>query len=269
MIALHKRVSTTTILVALTFAWPYAMSAQQPLSQPAGVLPAIPDLSGDWFHPIVLSLSKADPRAAMRGKEPDVPYRPETVEKMMKEVPASGADGRYEATTDPHIRYCEPQGLVRVMANPSKTRFVQTPEAVYILDEIGPYYRIVWLNAKHPDDPDPQFWGHSVGWYENGDTLVVDTVGVNDRTWFDAAVHLHTEQLHLVERFRRLDDKTLSYEVLIDDPGAYTRPWSSGPRNFTRSDTGFLRYQWVCSLRDMQNSYQSVGQAASQDSRPN
>jgi hypothetical protein len=199
----------------------------------------------------------------VRGKEPDVPYRPETVVRMMKETPASGGDGRFEQTTDPHIQYCEPLGLVRVFNNPSKTRFVQTPEAVYILHEIGPTYRVVWLNAKHPDDPDPQYWGHSIGWYENGDTLVVDTVGVNDRSWLDAAVHLHTEQLHLIERFRRIDEKTLSYEVTIDDPGAYTRPWTSGPRNFSRSDTGFLRYQWVCSVRDMQTTFQGVGRPAS------
>ncbi len=95
----------------------------------------------------------------VRGKEPDVPYRPETVVRMMKEIPASGGDGRFEQTTDPHIQYCEPLGLVRVFNNPSKTRFVQTPEAVYILHEIGPTYRVVWLNAKHPDDPDPQDLG--------------------------------------------------------------------------------------------------------------
>jgi hypothetical protein len=232
-------------------------------NSPTGASSPVADLSGDWLHSALTSISKADPRGLMRGKEPDVPYRPETVTRMMKEISASGGDGRFDATTDPHIRYCEPLGLVRMFNYPSKSRFVQTPEAVYILDEVGPTFRVVWLNAEHPDDPDPQHWGHSIGWYENGDTLVVDTVGVNDRSWLDGAAHPHTEQLHLIERFRRVDTNTLSYEVTVDDPGAYTRPWTSGPRNFTRSQTGFLRYQWTCSVRDMQATYDKVGRPAS------
>ena len=179
----------------------------------------------------------------------------------MAETPATGADGRFELTTDPYIQYCEPLGVVRMFGYPSKTRFVQTPEAVYLLDEIGPTFRVVWLNAKHPDDPDPQYWGHSIGHYDSGDTLVVDTVGVNEKTWFDQVGHPHSNQLHLVERFKRVDDKTLAYQITIDDPGAYTKPWTSGPRNFTRSDTGFLRYQWVCSTHDTREHYDKVGSA--------
>jgi hypothetical protein len=221
----------------------------------------IPDLSGDWMHPVVLSISPSDTRATRRGNESDVPYRPDTLKRMMAEVPATGTDGRFELTTDPYIQYCEPLGLVRMFGYPGKSRFVQTADAVYILDEIGPTFRVVWLNATHPDDPDPQYLGHSIGHYENGDTLVVDTIGVNDRTWFDQAGHPHSDQLHLIERFRRVDAKTLSYQITIDDPGAYTATWSFGPRNFTRSDTGFMRYQWVCSTRDTREHYEKVGSA--------
>ncbi len=228
----------------------------------------IPDLSGDWFHPVVLSLSPSDPRGTKRGKEDDVPYRPETLKAMMAETPATGADGRFELTTDPYIQYCEPLGVVRMFGYPGKTRFVQTPEAVYILDEIGPTFRIVWLNAKQPEDPDPQYWGHAIGHYENGDTLVVDTVGLNEKTWFDQVAHPHSDQLHLIERFRRVDDKTLAYQITIDDPGAYTRTWTSGPRNFTRSETGFMRYQWVCSARDTREHYEKVGSAGNRGAAP-
>jgi hypothetical protein len=221
----------------------------------------VPDLSGDWFHPVVLSISPSDSRGAKRGNEGDVPYRPETLKAMMAEVSANGPDGHFELTTDPYIQYCEPLGLVRMFGYPGKSRFIQTAGAVYILDEIGPTFRVVWLNGAHPDDPDPQYLGHSIGHYENGDTLVVDTVGVNNKTWFDQMGHPHSDQLHLIERFRRVDDKTLSYQVTIDDPGAYTRTWTSGPRNFTRSDTGFLRYQWICSTRDTREHYEKVGSA--------
>jgi hypothetical protein len=209
----------------------------------------LPDLSGDWFHPALPSISPSDPRGNKRGHEGDIPYRAETLTAMMAEVATSGTDGNFGETTDPHNRYCEPLGLIRTFSNPGKLRFIQTAEAVYLLDESGPTFRVVWMNAPHPDDPDPQYLGHSIGHYENGDTLVVDTVGVNEKTWLDGVGHPHNDQLHLIERFRRVDDKTLSYEVIIDDPAAYTKTWTSG-RNFTRSDTGFLRYQWVCSTRD-------------------
>jgi hypothetical protein len=218
----------------------------------------VPDLSGDWSHPVVVSLSAADPRAAARGHEPDIPYQPWAREKTMSEVSTTGGDGQFERNTDPYVHYCEPLGLVRMFGYPGKTRFVQTPEAVYILDENGPTFRIVWLNSAHPEDPDPQYWGHSIGWYENGNTLVVDTVGTNGKTWLDQAAHPFTERMHLVERFTRVAPDTLAYEFTIDDPGAYTKPWGLR-RTFRKSDTGFLRYQWVCSVRDTYEHYEKVG----------
>ena len=220
----------------------------------------IPDLSGDWSHAVIRSLSMVDPMGAMRGREPDIPYQPWAREKTLSEVPPVGDDGRFETTTDPAIHYCEPLGLARIYMYPAKVRFVQTAEAVYILDEVGPTFRVVWLNASHPDDPDPQYWGHSVGRYENGNTLVVDTVGINDRTWLDHMGHPHTEQLHLTERYARVDANTLRVAITVDDPGAYTKPFAS-TRSFLRSDTGFLRYQWVCSVRDNNEHYEKVGKA--------
>lgn len=137
---------------------------------------------------------------------------------------------------------------------PAKVKFIQTPEAVYILHELGPVYRVVWMNAKHPEDPDPQYWGHSIGWYENGDTLVVDTIGTNDRTWLDQVGHPHGEQLHFVERFKKVGE-TIELSMTVDDPEFYNAPWP-GRRSFRKSDTGFLRFQWVCSVRDNKHHYE-------------
>jgi hypothetical protein len=203
-------------------------------------------------------LSAADPGGRMRGKEPDIPYKPWALAYTMAQVPPTGPDARYETNTDPAIHYCEPLGLGRIYMYPAKTKFIQTPEAVYILHELGPAFRIVWLNTKHPDDPDPQYWGHSIGWYENGDTLVVDTIGVNDKSWLDQLGHPHTENLHFVERYKRVDDKTLQLDMTVDDPAAYTGPWP-GRRNFTKSTTGFMRFMWVCSVRDNNEHYEKVG----------
>ena len=233
-----------------------------PIGPPAGVKSSQPaDLAGDWAHPVAQSLSLADPGGRMRGKEADVPYQPWALKKLMEERPAGGPSSQYESHTDSHLHYCEPLGLTRTYSYPSKVKFVQTPEAVFILHEIGPSFRVVWLNAAHPEDPDPQFWGHSIGWYENGDTLVVDTIGVTDRTWLDSPAHPHTEQLHLIERYRRVDKDTIQLDLTIDDPGAYTRAWS-GRRVFTRSETGFLRYQWVCSVRDQQQHHDLLAKPA-------
>ena len=76
---------------------------------------------------------------------------------------------------------------------------------------------------KHPPDAIPTWWGHSVGWFE-GDTLVIDTVGYNDRFWFDSRGTPHTDQLHTIERWTRINFGTLINEFTLDDPGAYSRP---------------------------------------------
>jgi len=119
---------------------------------------------------------------------------------------------------------CLPAGVPRQAPYP--WRIVQTPTHIFFLFEGNIHsYRQIFMNAKHPDDLDPTWYGHSIGWFE-GDTLVVDTIGFNDRFWFDFAGHPHTEKLHTIERFRRPDFNTLDYEVTIDDPGAYTRPFT-------------------------------------------
>ncbi len=238
-----------------------------PIGPPANVPPsAVPDLSGDWAfdnrpgrQTPFQSLSAADPNARMRGKEPDIPYHPWAREYTMKQFPPTGPEAAFERTTDPYIHTCEPLGLARIYNYPAKTKFIQTPEAVYMLHEVGPNYRIIWLNAKHPDDPDPQYWGHSVGWYENGDTLVIDTIGVNDRSWLDQQGHPHTEKLHFIERYKRVGSDMLEMTNTVDDPGAYTAAWVGAPKNFRKSDTGFMRYQWICSVRDTYDHYAKVG----------
>ena len=75
----------------------------------------------------------------------------------------------------------------------------------------------------HPPDPVPTWWGHSIGRFE-GDTLVIDTVGYNDKFWFDRRGTPHTEQLHTIERWTRLNFGTIVNDFTIDDPGAYSRP---------------------------------------------
>jgi hypothetical protein len=255
-------------LGVLTFS--LAVSAQAPArggSPPPGAATAKPaDLSGDWAPDgrrggIGQSLSVSDIRGAKRGQEDDIPYLPWAREKTMSERTSTGPDPQFGNTTDPQVLYCEPPGVPHIYLWPIKHRFVQTPEAVYILHELGPFYRVVWMNAKHPEDPDPQWWGHSIGWYENGDTLVVDTIGFTDKTWLDQMGHPHSEQLHLTERYKRVDANTLELRMVIDDPGAYSKPWNA-ERNFTLSKTGFLRYQQICSVRENRRFEENLAKPA-------
>ena len=105
---------------------------------------------------------------------------------------------------------------------PLPYKIVQTPSLVVQLFEGG--FRQVFLDGGgHPQDPDPTWRGHSIGRWE-GDTLVIDTVGFNDKAWLPAFLP-HTEQLHVVERYHRPDLAHLNIDVSIEDPGTFTKPW--------------------------------------------
>ena len=224
-----------------------------PLGQPAGLKPsAVPDLAGAWVRGGPLqSISNSDVGAELRGKEPDVPYQPWALKRMLSEVPPTGPFAEPHRTSDPWQLYCEPNGPVRVYAHPGRTEFVQLPDRVLMLHEIMQQFRIVRLNSTHPplEDLDPSWWGDSIGWYENGDTLVIDTIGTNGRAWLSQQGHPSTEKLHLIERYKRVDAKTLDFDVTVDDPGAYTKPFSSR-RSLRLSTVPFMQSPWNCSVRD-------------------
>ena len=107
---------------------------------------------------------------------------------------------------------------------------VDVPELkrIFILNIAGPHsWRVIYMDGRaHPtgDDLRPTFLGHSIGHWD-GDTLVIDTVGFNEKQWL-AGAYPNTVQMHLMERISRPNLKTLTYEATIDDPGAYTKPWS-------------------------------------------
>jgi hypothetical protein len=117
---------------------------------------------------------------------------------------------------------------------------------IIIFDIGGPHtFRTIYMDGRpHPKDLNPSYYGHSIGRWE-GDTLVVDTVGFNERFWMDRAGSPHTEKLHFVERFTRTDHDTLRYEVTIEDPGAYTAIWSTVPFTLTWGPDREL-FEYVC-----------------------
>jgi hypothetical protein len=102
---------------------------------------------------------------------------------------------------------------------------VQQPNRVLVIYEFNHFIRQIWTDGRaHNTDLGPSWMGDSIGHWD-GDTLVVDTIGFNDKTWVDRAGHPHSEDLHVVERMRRMDPKTLQIDITIEDPKAYTKPW--------------------------------------------
>jgi hypothetical protein len=136
---------------------------------------------------------------------------------------AAGVMKSRQSKDDPEAN-CLPTGVPR--ASPYPWRIVQTPTHIFFLFEgnIHSYRQIFIDGRKHDPDPDPTWYGDSVGTWD-GDSMVVDTIGYNDKFWFDFAGHPHTTQLHTIERMTRPGLGTVDFEVQIIDPGAYKKPF--------------------------------------------
>ena len=172
-------------------------------------------------------------RLCVSCEEP--PYKPEYLAKVKAigdamHGDASPADPQYDC-----IPYGVPRGSLRGGGGYAM-QIVQNRDVVAFLyeDRPGPYFRIVYLNGQHPKDLDPSYYGHSIGHWE-GDTLVVDVAGLNDETWLGSGTvgpklaMMHSDQLHVVERWTRAAD-VLTYEATVEDPVMFTKPWVMTPR---------------------------------------
>ena len=185
------------------------------LRMPAPSLPdGTPDLSGIWLG----SGPMRDIRLGLMPGE-ELVLLPEA--QVLK-------DSRL-ARDDPEAS-CLPTGVPRIAPYP--WRIAQAPlngkaTHLYFLFEgnIHSYRQIFMDGREHPEDPDPTWYGHSIGHWED-DTLVIDTIGFNERSWFDFQGHPHTEQLHTIERYTRTNFATLEKVVTIIDPGAYEKPFT-------------------------------------------
>jgi len=142
------------------------------------------------------------------------------------------------------ILSCYPPGVPRIMLIPFPMQIVQLPGQVMMVFEYDHFVRFIDLERRqHPKDLNPSWLGDSIGHWE-GDTLVVDTVGLNDKTWIDQVGHPHSDALHVMERIRRPDHDSLVDEITIDDPKAYLKPWS-GQQVFTLK-RGWHLLEYIC-----------------------
>jgi len=155
----------------------------------------------------------------------------------------------FNGTTDP----CLPVGVTRQANAPDPIQIVQTKDRVVIMYESWHEFRSIPTDGRdHPKNLDPNWMGNSVGKWE-GDTLVIDVTAMNDKTALDTTGHPHSDQLHLVERLRRSGPKTMSYEVTVDDPVAYTAPWKQSRVFQLRPGTELMEYVCLENEKDRQH----------------
>ena len=139
---------------------------------------------------------------------------------------------------------CLPPGVPRIYIQPFLFEIVEAPGRVIQLFEFDHHMRQIFTDGRqHPKDPDLTWMGHSIGRYE-GDTLVIDTIGFNDKTWIDRGGLPHSDQLHVIERIRRPSSDALEINITIDDPKTYTKTWS-GYRNFKLRPTWNIE-EFIC-----------------------
>jgi hypothetical protein len=143
-----------------------------------------------------------------------------------------------EAVYTPKER-CWPIGVPGWMLYPvTPIYFLQTPKVVTLIWEEDHMVRHVYMNEPHPANVKPSWFGHSVGHYENGDTLVIDTVGLDTRTFVDQLRTPHSAELHVVERYKLIEGgKAIEAIALVEDPGAFTTPWR-GMQHYRRVEQG-------------------------------
>jgi hypothetical protein len=172
-------------------------------------------VGGSGRDPSAPALPSSNDRPA--GRE-GAPYQPWAAQKVLEAFNRRGID-------DPTAR-CLPAGIPRtIMLGLFPQQIVQTPTQVVMLYEYMNVFRVIPLNAKHPDDLLPSYMGNSIGRFE-GDTLVVDVIGFNDKTWLAGTGTFHTDALHITERFTRVDKDQINYDVTMEDPNVFTKPWT-------------------------------------------
>jgi hypothetical protein len=177
-----------------------------------------PDFNGVWDHPRVADVtrnSKACAATATGCSQQGAGELPFTEWGL-----AQWKDVQHRFDYSAH---CLPWGYTRAWQVEYPVEIMQTPERLALLFESNNIFHVVFTDGRgHPRDLEPSWMGHSVGTWD-GDTLVIDTVGFNGRTWIDTAEHPSSDQLHVIERVHFIDRQHLGYEVTWEDPKTYTR----------------------------------------------
>ena len=204
-----------------------------------------PNLSGIWQVMNTASWDIQD-HSAQKGvpagqgvvENNDVPYQPAAAAKKKENV-------GNRAIADP-LAKCYLPGVPRIMYMPFPFQILQTPTYVEIFFEYTHAVRQIYVNGSpHPPGHIDWWMGDSRGRWE-GDTLVVDVVDFNDETWFDRAGNFHSDALHLVERYTLTDPDHITYDVTVEDPKVFTRPWKMSMVFYRHKERNFQLLEYEC-----------------------
>ncbi len=196
-------------------------------SGPGGPAPKR-DLTGSWVGPVV----------AQKGDDPSLTTEGQQLFSMNKPE----AKFHVAGTNDPFVRTCDPLGFPRnIIFEIRGISFATMPDRVIILNQYQRAWREVWTDGRQlptnvggtgKDAPDPRYYGYSVGHWEGDNTFVVDTTGLDDKTWLNGAGYPHSMEARVQERYTRPDRNDLQVSVTLDDPKLYTKPFVLGTASF-------------------------------------
>jgi hypothetical protein len=199
-----------------------------------------PDLSGVWFQGSAGGFTynpalRKQFDAKATPEEPP-PFQPWALAKVKSMTQTDFELGRASVN-------CLPRGVPGMfLINPYPFQIVQTPGLFVQLDELNNNFRVIHTDGrKHSDDPDPSFDGDAVAHWE-GDTLVIDVIAIDERTWNNFTGWFHSDQEHVIERVTRPSMNYLVVQVTIEDPKVLTKPWTSAPRVWTLGHEDLLEY---------------------------
>jgi len=229
------------------------------------------DISGIWDpgdNGIQQLGSKAMPEDGNPQHQP--PLTPEGREALNQNKPSNGLRAVLPADTNDPVVTCDPQGMPREdLYEIRTTQILQTPEKIFLLYTFGKVWRVIWTDGRElPKDPEPRWYGYSVGKWVDDYTLVVQTTGLDDRTWIDRAGRPHSDALHVEERFHRADRDHLELSVTIDDPKMYTKPWLALDKlRFDLQPRDFDVREMICSPSEFAQYNKLIGNPASEKNK--
>lgn len=202
-----------------------------------------PDLSGLW---LIRPPAGASAYSSFAFTKDEPPMSAWGEEKYKTARPVFGPTKTTPRESNDPVYGCFPPGLPRIYLHPKPVEIVQLPDEVIMMFEYDRIVRHVYTDGRaHDEFLDPPLWmGDSIGKWE-GDTLVVDSIGFNDKTWLDRAGHPHSDALHVVERIRRASRDTLTVDITIEDSKAYTKSWTAQARFQLKPDLA-LDWEGVC-----------------------
>jgi hypothetical protein len=208
-----------------------------------------PDLSGVWQSGGVSLYG--EPGLGTRPAAPAPVNPPPKREPLPYQAWAETKTKTFTAADDPTLR-CLLPGVPRITSMPMPFEIVQTPKEVVITYESFHAFRIIPLDDKlqHPNDLVPTWMGDSVARWD-GDTLVVDVTGFNDKTWLSGTGSFHTEDLHVVERFQLNSDDTITYSATVTDPKVLSKPWTTGALLRRPPNTRVEEYECIENNQDL------------------